>query len=321
MFGIEKDFQQLMEQVYGPLNKDKMTDLKFTSPSGETTIKVQDTGRLGTVAPKTQLHIKMDEPVKYEKPMTAVEEIKAQIKVLQSKLSFLEELEKTKSPVEECYKDWWGEYPTNTFNSDVVDDSRWMGFQAGYEFAYAISTAKEVMKQVQEEQNVVDEPDYYDEVEWDEKDNPNENPLDCLKPQTPEETAQSLKEAFREAQQTEKWKELQRKIDAPAEGIYDNIDIDKLLKKWEENPPEFLKFELGKTLEDICMRWWDDIFTINSSWDSITSIQDFCDRVELWLPREQDASGSQDIYTVAAVEGFNDAIKKIKSKLRNKKDT
>ena len=40
-----------------------MTDLKFTSPSGETTIKVQDTGRLGTVAPKTQLRIKMDEPI------------------------------------------------------------------------------------------------------------------------------------------------------------------------------------------------------------------------------------------------------------------
>ena len=26
MFGIEKDFQNLMEQVYGPLNKDKMTN-------------------------------------------------------------------------------------------------------------------------------------------------------------------------------------------------------------------------------------------------------------------------------------------------------
>jgi hypothetical protein len=26
MFGIEKDFQKLMEQVYGPLNKNKMTE-------------------------------------------------------------------------------------------------------------------------------------------------------------------------------------------------------------------------------------------------------------------------------------------------------
>ena len=30
MFGIEKDFQQLMEQVYGPLNKDKMTEIGKT---------------------------------------------------------------------------------------------------------------------------------------------------------------------------------------------------------------------------------------------------------------------------------------------------
>ena len=28
MFGIEKDFQKLMEQVYGPLNKDKMTEFQ-----------------------------------------------------------------------------------------------------------------------------------------------------------------------------------------------------------------------------------------------------------------------------------------------------
>ena len=71
----------------------QMTDLKFTSPSGETTIKVQDIGRLGTIAPKTQLHIKMDEPVQYEKPMTEneeeIEKVKAQIKVLQSKLAFV----------------------------------------------------------------------------------------------------------------------------------------------------------------------------------------------------------------------------------------
>ena len=30
MFGIEKDFQNLMEQVYGPLNKDKMTEIDIS---------------------------------------------------------------------------------------------------------------------------------------------------------------------------------------------------------------------------------------------------------------------------------------------------
>jgi len=30
MFGIEKDFRNLMEQVYGPLNKDKMTEIDIS---------------------------------------------------------------------------------------------------------------------------------------------------------------------------------------------------------------------------------------------------------------------------------------------------
>ena len=70
-----------------------------------------------------------------------IEEVKAQIKVLQSKLSFLEELSKTKSPVEECYKDWWGEYPgTENWTSDAT---RWQGFQAGYNAAYEEKVAQE----------------------------------------------------------------------------------------------------------------------------------------------------------------------------------
>ena len=106
MFGIEKDFQQLMEQVYGPLNKDKMTE---------------------------------------------IEKVKAEIKMLEKKLSFLEELKKTKSSVEEAYKDWWGDYPELETDSKY-DDTRWAGFQAGYEFAWAIAHAKKVVEKVQEEQ-------------------------------------------------------------------------------------------------------------------------------------------------------------------------
>lgn len=109
----------------------QMSDLKFTSPSGETTIKFEETGRIGTVAPKTKLHIKMDEPVQYETPMTEneeeIEKVKAQIKVLEKKLSFLEELEKTKSPAEEAYKRVYGNYP----KSEAV----WNIFQEAYEAA------------------------------------------------------------------------------------------------------------------------------------------------------------------------------------------
>jgi hypothetical protein len=127
-----------------------MTDLKFTSPSGETTIKVQDTGRLGTVAPKTQLHIKMDEPVQYETPMTEIQKVKAEIKVLEKKLSFLEELEKTKSPVEEAYKDWMGVYPPTNPSVDNIFDIRWRAFQMGYNAAYEEKVAQEPEEEPEE---------------------------------------------------------------------------------------------------------------------------------------------------------------------------
>ena len=64
--------------------------------------------------------------------MTEIEEVKAQIKVLEKKL---EELEKTKSPVEESFKDWWGQYP-ETGTWDGYDEKRWQGFLAGYYVAY-----------------------------------------------------------------------------------------------------------------------------------------------------------------------------------------
>jgi hypothetical protein len=66
--------------------------------------------------------------------------------MLQSKLSFLDELEKTKSPVEEAYKDWWGQYPELETDSEY-DDMRWRGFQAGFQAAY---------------EEKVREDDYYD---------------------------------------------------------------------------------------------------------------------------------------------------------------
>jgi hypothetical protein len=232
MFGIEKDFQNLMEQVYGPLNKDKMTE---------------------------------------------IEEVKAQIKMLEKKLSFLEELEKTKTPVEEAYKRVYGNYP---MTDDT--DGDWENFQAGY-------------KSAQKDYKV---------GEWEPT------------PQTPEQTTQSLKEAFVKAQQTENWKELQKKIDAPAEGIYDNIDVNKLLKKWEENPPEFLKFELGQSLTNLIYDWWEDVFTTNSNDDMETSIEDLVTQIDEWLPKEQSAAGSQSIGVEELVQGFNDCLKKIKGKLR-----
>jgi len=215
MFGIEKDFQQLMEQVYGPLDGEPMTDLKFTSPSGETTLKVEDTGRIGTVSPKTQLHIKMDEPVKYETPMTVIEDIEAQIKVLQSKLEFYKELERTKTPCEEAYKRVYGNYPVTD-----VGDAYWEYFQKGYE-------------QAQKDYKVGG----YQPT-----------------PQTPEQVADGLKEAFREAVK---------------QGVVSS-----------STKPQ--------TLSDLIYDWWERVF--GDTDDTETCIDNLVDEISLWLPTEHDTN-------------------------------
>ena len=93
----------------------------------------------------------------YLKQMTYksdIEKTEKEIAVLQKKLELLKEIEKHKSPVEEAYKDWWGIYP-ELENDTEYDETRWSGFQAGFQAAY---------------EEKVREDDYYNEVE---KDNPN----------------------------------------------------------------------------------------------------------------------------------------------------
>lgn len=191
-----------------------------------------------------------------------IQQLKEDIAILQEKLQKLEELEITKTPCEIAYKDWWGEYPGD--ENWTSDATRWQGFQAGYNAAY--------------EEKVSEEPE---EQKWDAvresvrwcEENPDKDPLDCLKPQTPEQVADGLKEAFREAVK---------------QGVVSSV-------------------EKPQTLHDVCREWCDD--------DENPPVSDLIAAIEQWLPKEQSAN-SQNAYVESAVEGFNDAIKQIKSKLR-----
>jgi hypothetical protein len=157
-------------------------------------------------------------------------------------------------------------------------------------------------------------------VKWCEE-HQNESLEDYLRPKTPEQTEKSLKEAFVKAQQTEEWKETQRKIDAPKESWMNKSD-EELVAMLEKNPPDCLKFVMGKTLEQIIERWWCDTFTgPHEKWSMEECIDDLIDQIELFLPRSQSSEGTQNIDTVVAVEAHNELLQKIKSKLRNKKDT
>ncbi len=107
-------------------------------------------------------------------------------------------------------------------------------------------------------------------LKWCEE-NPDKDPLDWLKPQTPEETERGMRTAFREAQQTEKWKELQRKIDEEDNDKNFKNSLD-LIKEWgEKNKP--------LTLKELLWEWWEDIFTVDSDLDADASIDVLVDRI------------------------------------------
>ena len=72
----------------------------------------------------------------------------------------------------------------------------------------------------------------------------------------------------------------------------------------------------SKTLTDIVYRWWEDVFTTHSDWDMETSVDDLIDQVEQFLPKQKFGSSQNVLGDVDIVEGFNDAIQKIKRKLR-----
>jgi hypothetical protein len=211
--------------------------------------------------PETKLEIKMTEQkITLELTLDELKLIDKYVEYSHNTVPLIKKIKDAyppqKSVVEEAYKDWCGEYPSGS----PSEDARWGAFLAGY----YVTQPKAVP---------VDDPDWYDEVEWDEKDNP--KPMDEV--------------------------------------------VDRLVEKWKTNPPEFLKFELGKTLEELITRWWCDAFTTHEDWDMETVINDLIDQIQLWLPREQSAEGSQSVSVIDTVDGYNDALKKIKSKLRNKK--
>ena len=96
---------------------------------------------------------------------------------------------------------------------------------------------------------------------------------------TPEETEQSLKEAFRESVK---------------QGVVSSTTK-------------------AQNLYDLIADWWDEIFMNNN--EAAVTIESLVDDIEEWLPKEQSAN-SQNVDVEFLVEGFNDAINKIRRKLR-----
>ena len=218
--------------------------------------KFQNDWLLGKKCPETKLEIKN---------LNSVESIKAEIKVLQSKLEFYEELEKQ---------------PLTLF--DVIRN-----------LGYSVDMCDEIV----------------DAVEEFEKSKEKEMIKRNLKTSLQELAngdVRPIDDVVRETKnQQESWM---------------NKSDEELVAILEKNPPDCLKFVMGKTLEQIIERWWCDTFTgTHEKWSMEECIDDLIDQIELFLPRSQSAEGTQSVYTEVAVEAHNELLQKIKSKLRNKK--
>jgi hypothetical protein len=236
-----------------------MSDMIYYK-NGEETFRISPP-TAGTKCPETKLEVKK---------MTEIEKTEGEIKVLQAKLELLKEMEKHKTPCEEAYKDWWGEYPPTSPDADRRDIARWHGFQAGY---YASQEPKKEQKW-----DVVRES-----VKWC-KEHREESVEDYLKPHTPEKTELFWREAFQKVQQTEEWKETQRKIDEEDSDKNFKNSLD-LIKEWgEKNKPPNLK--------ELLWEWWEDIFTRNSDLDADTCIDMLVDMIDKkFIPPSSDRNG------------------------------
>jgi hypothetical protein len=126
---------------------------------------------------------------------------------------------------------------------------------------------------------------------------------DYLKPHTPEKTEQLLREAFQKVQQTEEWKETQRKIDS---------NYDELVEKDNPKPMDEVVDRLVKKYQ--AQKLWNRVR--DELGYSIDCCDEIVDLVEDWILDEQSSAGSQNVDVEFLVDGFNDAIRKMKEMLR-----
>ena len=103
-------------------------------------------------------------------------------------------------------------------------------------------------------------------------------------PQTPEQIEKSLRTAFGKAQQTEKWKEIQKLIDEEDNDKNFKNSLD-LIREWgEKNKPP--------TLKELLWEWWEDIFTRNSDLDADASIDILVNIIDKkFIPPSSDRNG------------------------------
>ena len=180
-----------------------------------------------------------------EQKLSPIEQTKKDIENLQNKLKLLEYQETVRTDVEKAYRDFYGHYPIIDMSTNDFDCVTWVAFKEGYKAGRKPKEYQPTSEKSEKEQQIKEL--VRESKKWCEE-NPEKSVEDYLTPQTPEQIEKSLREAFKKVQQTEEWKETQRKIDSNYEDKNFKNSLD-LIKEWgEKNKP--------LTLYEILMDWW-----------------------------------------------------------------
>jgi hypothetical protein len=124
-------------------------------------------------------------------------------------------------------------------------------------------------------------------------------------PQTPEQVADGLRNAFRQAKK---------------DGVFDVIDepYRNVSAYWDEkdNPASYITDEVVNRMieKHQAQKLWN---ILKDKWGfSEDACSDIVEAVAEWLPKEQSAAGSQNVNTELLVDGFNHCLQKMKEMLR-----
>ena len=238
-----------------------------------------------------------------------IQQLKEDIALLQMKLQKLEETQMT---LEKS-----GEFSIVSYNGETYYRNLYDGICGGWyktdtdgEVFYLVEDETErKLEKLYHEQVIVKEPKkeqkwdvVRESVKWCEE-HRDESVEDYLTPQTPDKIEENLREAFKKVQQTEEWKETQRKIDS---------NYDELVEK--ELTPNLQKIIDKMVEERKSQKLWNRLR--DELGYSIDCCDEIVDLVEKWLPEPQSAAGSQNVDTELLVDGHNHCLNKMKEMLR-----
>jgi hypothetical protein len=95
-----------------------------------------------------------------------------------------------------------------------------------------------------------------------------------------------------------------------------NMNSFSIFKKgYEASQPKPMDEVVNKLIREHQAQKLRNMLKVQLDYDGMVC-DDIVDIVEDWLPKEQSAAGSQNVNTELLVEGFNDAIRKMKEMLR-----